>query len=52
LQNQAKSKGVNGDNIFKPLLVLGYEELKNISQLMHSGYGAELTYGKDVFFNF
>ena len=52
LLNQAKSKGVNGDNIFKILFVLGFVDLKNISQLMHSGYRAELTYGKDVFYEF
>jgi Transposase DDE domain len=52
LLNSAKTKGVEGKNIFKILFVLGFVDLKNISQLMLSGYGTELNYGKDVLYEF
>ena len=50
--NKAKTKGVEGENIFKILFVLVFVDLKNISQLMHSGYGTKLNYGKDVLYDF
>ena len=37
---------------FKILFVLVFVDLKNISQLMHSGYGTKLNYGKDVLYDF
>ena len=49
--NKAKTKGVEGENIFKILFVLVFVDLKNISQLMHSGYGTKLNYGKDVLYD-
>ena len=50
--NKAKTKGVEGDHIFKILFVLVFVDLKNISQLMHSGYGTKLNHGKDVLYDF
>ena len=50
--NKAKTKGVEGENIFKILFVLVFVDLKNISQLMYSGYGTKLNYGKDVLYDF
>jgi len=50
--NKAETKGVEGENIFKILFVLVFVDIKNFSQLMHSGYGAKLNYGKDVLYNF
>ncbi len=50
--NKVKTKGVEGENIFKILFVLVFVDLKNISQLMHSGYGTKLNYGKDVIYDF
>ena len=50
--NKAKTKGVEGENIFKILFVLVFVDLKNISQLMHFGYGTKLNYGKDVLYDF
>jgi Transposase DDE domain len=52
LLNKAKSKGIEGQNIFKILFVLGFVDLKNVSQLMLSGYRNELNYGKDVLYEF
>jgi hypothetical protein len=37
--NKAKTKGVEGENIFKILFVLVFVDLKNISQLMNSVMG-------------
>jgi Transposase DDE domain len=50
--NRAKTKGVEGENVFKILFVLGFIDLKNISQLMLSGYNTNLNYGKDVLYEF
>jgi hypothetical protein len=50
--NKAKTKGVESENIFKILFVLVFVDLKNISHLMHSGYGTKLNYGKDVLYDF
>lgn len=52
LLNRAKTKGIEGENIFKILFVLGFIDLKNVSQLMQSGYGSELNHGKDVLYEF
>ena len=52
LLNRAKTKGVEGENIFKILFVLGFINLKNVSQFMASGYRTELNYGKDVLYEF
>ena len=41
--HKAKTKGVEGDHIFNILFVLVFVDLKNISQLMHSGYGTKLN---------
>jgi hypothetical protein len=37
--NKAKTKGFEGENIFKILFVLVFVDLKNISQLMNSVMG-------------
>ena len=50
--NKAKTKWVEGENIFKILFVLVFVDLKNISQSMHSGYGTKLNYGKVVLYDF
>ncbi len=50
--NAGKLKGVEGSNIFKVLFVLGFIELKNIAQLINSGYGLDLGNKKDVFYSF
>jgi hypothetical protein len=50
--NKAKTKGVEGENIFKILFAIVIVDLKNISQLMHSGYGTKLSYGKDMLYDF
>ena len=43
---------MEGENIFKILFVLVFVNLKNISQLMHFGYGTKLNYGKVVLYDF
>ena len=50
--NSCKSKGVQGNQIFKAMFVLCFLEIKNISQLISSGYGTEIISKKDVFFSF
>jgi hypothetical protein len=50
--NKAKTKGVEDEHIFNILFVLVFVDLKNISQLMHSGYGTKLNYGMDVLYDF
>jgi hypothetical protein len=50
--NKAKTKGVEGENIFKILFVLVFVDLKNISPLIQSGYGTKLNYCKDVLYVF
>lgn len=52
LLNRAKSKGIEGENVFKILFILGFIDLKNISQLMASGYKTEVNFGKDVLYEF
>jgi hypothetical protein len=41
--NKAKTKRVEGEHIFNILFVLVFVDLKNISQLMHSGFGTKLN---------
>lgn len=50
--NSAKLKGVECEGIFKILFVLCFVDLKNVAQLMNSGFGLDLTYKKDVFYSF
>ena len=50
--NKGKAKGIEGKNIFKVLFVLGFLDLKNIGQLMLSGYSSQLNHGKDVLYAF
>lgn len=50
--NKGKAKGIEGENIFKILFVLGFLDLKNIGQLMLSGYSSQLNHGKDVLYDF
>ncbi|MDZ7899807.1 MAG: hypothetical protein U5N85_17505 [Arcicella sp.] len=50
--NAAKQKGVEGQNIFKTLFVLSFIDIKNISQLINSGFSLELNHKKDVFYAF
>lgn len=52
LLNQSKSKGIEGEHIFKVLFALTFIDLKNVSQFMLSGYGTHLRYGKDVLYEF
>jgi hypothetical protein len=52
LFSKAKSKGVNGAKIFETLFVLRFLDLKNIQQLMHSGYSIETSTKKDVYYDF
>jgi len=44
LLNQSKSKGIEGEHIFKVLFALTFIDLKNVSQFMLSGYGTHLRY--------
>jgi Transposase DDE domain len=50
--NKAKAKGVLGQNIFKTLFIFVFIDLKNVSQLMASGFSVNLTHEKDVFYEF
>lgn len=50
--NQAKSKGIQGENVFKVLFVLGFIDLKNIHCFMLSGYRTSVSHGKDVLYEF
>ncbi len=49
---KAKTKKVEGEDIFKILLVLLFIDLKNISQLIQTGYRTKLKYIKNVLCNF
>ena len=50
--NKGKAKGVAGENIFKTLFIFLFIDLKNVSQLMASGFASDLTHEKDVFYEF
>lgn len=52
LLNNAKSKGVKGENIFRLLFTLCFVDIKNISQFLHSGFHSEFKNGKDVLYDF
>lgn len=52
LLNKAKVKGIQGDKIFKTLFVFCFLGIKNVNQLMLSGYSKELNHGKDVFYDY
>ena len=52
LLNKAKVKGVDGDKIFKTLFVICFLGIKNVNQLMISGFSNELKYGKDVIYDY
>lgn len=52
LLNKAKVKGVDGDKIFKTLFVICFIGIKNVNQLMISGFSNELKYGKDVIYDY
>lgn len=52
LFSKAKSKGFDGAKIFETLFVLRFFDLKNIQQLMHSGYSIETPKKKDVYYDF
>lgn len=50
--NKAKSKGVEGKDIFKTLFTMVFIDVKNVNQLMSSGFSIDLNHKKDVFYAF
>lgn len=50
--NKSKRKGVEGKDIFKTLFTMVFIDLKNVNQLMNSGFSRELNHKKDVFYAF
>ena len=52
LFSKVKSRGYAGAKIFETLFVLRFIDMKNIQQLMYSGFSADLSCKKDVFYDF
>lgn len=52
LFSKTKTKGIDSKNIFKILFTLRFLDLKNIRQLLLSGYSKEINFKKDVFYDF
>lgn len=52
LFSKVKKRGFDGAKIFDILFVLRYIDIKNVCQLMQSGYSKELSNKKDVFYTF
>lgn len=52
LLNKAKTKGVEGKDVFRALFAMVFIDVKNVSQLMASGFGKDLGHKKDVLYAF
>jgi len=52
LFSKVKSKGLDGAKIFETLFVIRFLDLKNVQQLMNSGYSKETPKRKDVYYDF
>lgn len=50
--NRAKTKGIEGADVFGKLFVLVFVEIENVRQLTRSGFGSALTFGRDVYYGF
>src|SRR5680860_1057669 len=52
LFSKTKTKGIDSKNIFQILFTLRFLDLKNVRQLLLSGYSKEINFKKDVFYDF
>jgi hypothetical protein len=52
MAKKAKTKGVEGGNMFNTSFNLVFVNLKNISQFMNSDYGTIMNSSMDVFYYF
>lgn len=50
--DKAKVKGLPGRNVFEVLSILNFIGIKNLNQLMQSGYASGLSKKKDVYYDF
>ena len=52
LFSKTKKRGFDAANIFETLFVLKFIDIKNVHQLVNSGYSLEIANKKDVFYDF